>query len=300
MSQAQSPRRLLCGLALVLAACGDSRAPEHVMDVALQHALRATLTPGEAAIALDGSADFEVTVSGGADGPDSMWRCAVTNPEVASAAVTPTGCRASALTAGGAAIRATVTRGSETTSTTARLTVNAVPARGCPDGSPMWMALAVCEERTRRGYDRDAFGRDYSRLEDEIVASLRASDSARIHTPYTCTLFDIRPDGTAATDIEHIVALAEAYDSGLPASRFREFAADLSNLTIARPDVNRNEKRDRDAGEWQPPRNQGWFAARVVAVKQKYGLSVNRSESVALQSMLGADPGREVTCAAAN
>ena len=132
MSQAQSPRRLLCGLALVLAACGDSRAPEHVMDVALQHALRATLTPGEAAIALDGSADFEVTVSGGADGPDSMWRCAVTNPEVASAAVTPTGCRASALTAGGAAIRATVTRGSETTSTTARLTVNAVPARGCP------------------------------------------------------------------------------------------------------------------------------------------------------------------------
>ena len=57
--------------------------------------------------------------------------------------------------------------------------------------------------------------------------------------------------------IDHIVALAEAYDSGLPESRFRELAADIDNLTIARPDVNRNQKSDRDAGEWRPPRNQG-------------------------------------------
>ncbi len=46
-------------------------------------------------------------------------------------------------------------------------------------------------------------------------------------------------------------------------------------------------------------RNQGWFAARVVAVKQKYGLSMNRAERDALQSMLSADPAREATCATA-
>ena len=34
----------------------------------------------------------------------------------------------------------------------------------------------------------------------------------------------------------------------------------------------------------------GWFAAQVVAVKQKYGLSVNPAERDALASMLASDP----------
>ena len=113
------------------------------------------------------------------------------------------------------------------------------------------MGLRVCEESSRRGYNRDAFGTDYSSLEDDIIDDLPKS-GGQVYTPYTCTLFDIRPDGTAATDIEHIVALAEAYDSGLAESRFRVFAADVDNLTIAAPNVNRNQKSDRDAGDWGP------------------------------------------------
>ena len=120
--------------------------------------------------------------------------------------------------------------------------------------------------------------------------------SGQVYTPYTCKLFDIRADGTAATDIEHIVALAEAYDSGLAESQFRTFAGDLANLTLADPDVNRSQKSDRDAGDWGPPQNSGWFAARVVAVKQKYGLAVNPAERNALQAMLNSDPSRTVTC----
>ena len=92
------------------------------------------------------------------------------------------------------------------------------------------------------------------------------------------------------------MALAEAYDSGLPESRSRELAADIDNLTIARPDVNRNQKSDRDASERRPPRNHGWFANRVVAVKQKYTLSVASSERDALKSILASDPGRTVAC----
>ena len=72
-----------------------------------------------------------------------------------------------------------------------------------------------------------------------------------------CTLFDIRANGTAATDIKHIVALAEAYDSGLAESQFRTFAADLDNLTLSAPDANRRQKSDRDAGDWGPPENRG-------------------------------------------
>ena len=167
--------------------------------------------------------------------------------------------------------------------------------RKCPAGSPTWMGLPVCEEGARTGYDRDAFGSAYSSLEDEIIESLPKS-GGQVYTPYTCKLFDIRADGTADTDIEHIVALAEAYDSGLAESQFRTFAGDLDNLTIADPAVNRDQKSDRDAGEWRPPRNSGWFATRVVAVKHKYALSVNPSERDALQSMLASDPNRQVSC----
>ena len=169
-------------------------------------------------------------------------------------------------------------------------------ARGCPDSTETWMGLKVCEETgDRSGYDRDDFGSPYSSLEDEIVASLPQIDG-KVYTPYTCVLFDIEPNGTAATDIEHIVALAEAYDSGLAESRYRAFAGDLDNLTIADPSVNRNDKSDRDAGEWTPDMNQGWFASTVVGVKQKYELSVNPAERDALTRMLSADPSREVMC----
>ncbi len=167
--------------------------------------------------------------------------------------------------------------------------------RKCPAGSPTWMGLPVCEEGARTGYDRDAFGSAYSSLEDEIIESLPKS-GGQVYTPYTCKLFDIRADGTADTDIEHIVGLAEAYDSGLAESQFRTFAGDLDNLTIADPAVNRDQKSDRDAGEWRPPQNSGWFGTRVVAVKQKYALSVNPTERDALQSMLNSDPNRQVSC----
>ena len=144
------------------------------------------------------------------------------------------------------------------------------------------MGLPVCEEGTRAGYDRNAFGSAYSSLEDEIIDDLPKSEG-RVYTPYTCKLFDIRSDGTAATDIGHIVALAEAYDSGLAESQFRTFAGDLDNLTIADPTVNRTQKSDRDAAEWGPPQNSGWLAARVV-------------EEDALQAMLNSDASRTVTC----
>ena len=176
--------------------------------------------------------------------------------------------------------------------------VRVAPPRGdrmCPSGSPTWMGLPVCEEVERTGYDRDAFGSAYSSLEDEIIEGLPKS-GGQVYTPYTCKLFDIRADGTAATDIEHIVALAEAYDSGPRESQFRTFAGDLVNLTISDPTVNRHEKSDRDAAEWRPSRNTGWFAAKVVAVKQKYGLSVNPAERDALLSMLASDSSRTVTC----
>ena len=117
----------------------------------------------------------------------------------------------------------------------------------------------------------------------------------QVYTPYSCLAFNIRADGTAATDIEHIVALAEAHDSGIADDRRRDIAADLHNLTIADPQVNRTEKSDRDAGEWTPARHGAWFAERVIAVKLEYELSVDPRERDALEALLAAG-GAQLSC----
>ncbi len=41
-----------------------------------------------------------------------------------------------------------------------------------------------------------------------------------------------------------------------------------------------------DAADWLPAINKCWFAARVVAVKRKYALSVDRREAAALERVL--------------
>ena len=142
-----------------------------------------------------------------------------------------------------------------------------------------WRGLTVAPEHRCSPYDRK---RDYpysQSVEREIVRRLGA-----IYGPYTGTCFG----STSDTDIEHIVAMSEAHDSGLcgrdRATRAR-FATDLRNLTLAAPDVNRR-KRAKDAAEWLPVRNQCWFAARVVQVRRAYGLTIDRREAVALDLVL--------------
>ncbi len=121
-------------------------------------------------------------------------------------------------------------------------------------------------------------------LEGDIVSRM----GGRIFGPYTGRVFST----VRKTDIEHIVSLREAHDSGLCRSDRedrRRFAEDLLNLTLAAPDVNRcgeGGKCARDAGEWLPRENRCWFAARVIVVKFKYGLVMDRREAAALRRTL--------------
>ena len=144
---------------------------------------------------------------------------------------------------------------------------------GCSADAETWRGLRVCNERPRDGYEREAFGTGYRTLEDDIIAALPSTMKAngRVYTPYSCIPFDITANGTAATDIEHIVALAEAHDSGIADDRRRAIASDLDNLTIADPTVNRSQKGARDAAEWMPTHHGAWFAERVIQVKLEYG-----------------------------
>ena len=146
-----------------------------------------------------------------------------------------------------------------------------------------WRGLAVAPEDRCAPYDRSDYPYPPS-VEAEIVTSM----GGRVYSPYTGRFFLSMKE----TDIEHIVAVSEAHDSGLcaagPAVR-RRFAADLLNLTLAAPEVNRCSGAGKcafDSAEWLPPMNKCWFAARVVAVKRKYALTIDRREATALERVL--------------
>ena len=103
--------------------------------------------------------------------------------------------------------------------------------------------------------------------------------------PYTDTVFDSVHD----VDLEHMLGRAEAHDSGACAwtpEQQRAFARDSLNHTFASPHVNRVEKKGKDPGEWLPSKNACWFVGRVIAVKQKYKLSVDAAERDAMQSVI--------------
>ena len=114
-----------------------------------------------------------------------------------------------------------------------------------------------------------------------------------IYGPYTGTYFT----STRDTDIEHIVARSEAHDSGLCAASAAVKAAsarDLLNLTLAHPRLNRYQKIGKDVAEWTPAVNACWFAARTLAVRRKYGLTINRAEAAAVERILPGCPSTDM------
>ena len=142
-----------------------------------------------------------------------------------------------------------------------------------------WWGLTIAPEERCSPYVAGDY-RYPQAVEDLVVAELGG-----VYSPYTDEWFSSTKD----TDIEHIVARSEAHDSGLCATDVRareKFARDLLNLTLASPPVNRNQKSDKDAAEWLPNHNRCWFAERVVQVRQKYGLTIDRSEFDALVAVL--------------
>ena len=143
----------------------------------------------------------------------------------------------------------------------------------------LWRGLVVASEVRCAPYDADAYRYPQS-VEARIVAALGG-----VYGPYTGRWFASPRD----TDIEHIVARSEAHDSGLcaaDAASQRRFASDLLNLTLASPAVNRTQKNDKDAAEWLPELNQCWFANRVLAVRRKFGLTIDPREAAALDRVL--------------
>lgn len=104
-------------------------------------------------------------------------------------------------------------------------------------------------------------------------------------------------------DIDHVVALKEAWESGArnwTSTNRKRFANDLSyafSLDAVTDNVNQS-KSDRDPAEWMPPRAaaQCLYAIHWVSVKYRWRLTINAAEKSKLASILTGSCGdRSVT-----
>jgi hypothetical protein len=157
--------------------------------------------------------------------------------------------------------------------------------------------LRIEPERPRDGYDRDLFNHwtggscdtrcrvlETERL--DTLPGLPAGGWLSLYDSYTT-------DNPDELEIDHVVALAEAWDSGAdtwdPARR-EAFANDLDHpaaLRAVTAATNRS-KSDRDPAEWQPPNRDGWctYATDWTTTKIAWDLAADQTEANVLTNML--------------
>ncbi|GAA2280861.1 HNH endonuclease family protein [Streptomyces atrovirens] len=164
--------------------------------------------------------------------------------------------------------------------------------------------LAALDVRTedRTGYDRDLFPhwitqsgtcntretvlkRDGSGV---VTDSSCAATRGSWYSPYDGATWSAASD----VDIDHLVPLAEAWDSGADSwstSRRQSFANDLTRPQLLAVTDNVNQsKGDQDPATWMPSRSayRCTYVRAWVQVKYYYDLSVDSAEKSALQNHL--------------
>ncbi|KFI99092.1 HNH endonuclease family protein [Bifidobacterium stellenboschense] len=181
--------------------------------------------------------------------------------------------------------------------------------------------LAVDDDPNASGYSRDAFG--YRETDDDgdgcdIREDILARDlkdvtfkgatgryactvaSGTLDDPYTGRTIRFTRGATtsAAVQIDHVVALENAWQSGArgwdTAKRYR-YGNDPYNLLAVDGPANQ-EKGSASAAYWLPT-NGAYrcdYVARQIGVKSKYGLTVTSAEKDAMLAVLHACPGQTV------
>jgi hypothetical protein len=177
---------------------------------------------------------------------------------------------------------------------TALATLAALPVKG---RAPMtgdsrdrfgdgWLNVDGCDTRDR------ILRRDLSR---KALAGTCEVLRGHLDDPYTARPITFVRGGGSEVDIDHVVALGDAWQKGAqqwsPAKRIA-LANDPLNLLSVDAGANR-QKGDGDAATWLPP-NKAFrcqYVARQIAVKRRYGAWVTRAERDAMRRVLGKCPG---------
>ena len=166
-------------------------------------------------------------------------------------------------------------------------------------------ALAVQSER-RTGYDRDLFDHWVDADGDRCDARREVLIAEAIEVPRvgsSCALSGGRwysvYDGATETgtgsgfDVDHLVPLAEAWDSGADgwdSNTRRRYANDLGyeHSLVAVSSSSNRQKGAADPAEWLPPdvSVRCWYAEAWIAVKTRWELSVDAGELQALRTVV--------------
>ena len=194
---------------------------------------------------------------------------------------------------------------------------NATVAPAGQQAAPTGTALAqlrtleVKGRAPKTGYDRESFGwrddvdrngcdtrNDILRRDLKNITTKAGTQGCvvllgRVDSPYSGSSYDFVRNPTN-TDIDHVVALSDAWQSGASswdAQKKIAFANDPLNLLAVESTLNR-QKGDGDAATWLPPHKpyRCEYVARQVAVKAKYGLWVKPAEAEAIERVLTACP----------
>jgi hypothetical protein len=177
--------------------------------------------------------------------------------------------------------------------------------------------LAVKGRGPKTGYDREQFGSAWADVDrngcdtrnDVLNRDLAAKEwrpgthgcvvvAGVLHDPYTGRRLVFAKPDAAAVQIDHVVALSDAWQKGAAqwdAARRREFANDPLNLLAVDGPTN-GSKGDGDAATWLPPQRsyRCRFVARQVAVKAKWKLAVTAAERDAITRVLSKCPRQRV------
>ena len=170
--------------------------------------------------------------------------------------------------------------------------------------------LEVKGRAPKTGYDREQFGGDWAYVDgcdtrDRILlrdlrrisrepGSTCDVQSGVLADPYAASAVPFVRGGASEVDIDHVVALGDAWQKGAQQwSRERRvaFANDPLNLLAVDASANR-QKGDGDAATWLPPNK--WFrcdyVARQIAVKRRYRSWVTSAEHDAMRRVLAPCP----------
>ena len=149
----------------------------------------------------------------------------------------------------------------------------------------------MAAEPPRVGYDRDLFphwddtDQDGCTTRCEVLAAEERSDGTWFSW-WDAKLVSV----SGHLDIDHVVALAEAWDSGASlwnSARRNAFADWQVNLVAVGQSIAAS-KGGQDAADWSPPRARSacLFAEITITTKARWGLAVDAAEKAALGALL--------------
>ncbi|MFA5565993.1 MAG: HNH endonuclease family protein [Acidimicrobiia bacterium] len=157
--------------------------------------------------------------------------------------------------------------------------------------------LVIAEEHAPQVYDRASFehwtGPSSCNTRCLALARQRLETLPGLPGGGWLSIYDnYWTDDPGELEIDHVVALAEAWRSGAwewDEARRREFANDLdSPQLIAVTMASNRSKSDKDPANWQPSNRDAWcdYAASWIMIKSKWGLTADQAEVDALRNML--------------